>query len=105
MILLIFLFLSLMATAIMGWLLIRATKRLLQFDDLIDMLVHDMETNIKYFDKLTSTPVLSDVQEIQDANRNMNIMSRRLDEYLSQFEDLTLRPIRKETVPRPPKVA
>lgn len=104
MILLIFLLLSLVTNCALGWLLIRATKRLLQFDDLIDLLVHDMETNIKYFDKLTSTPVLSDVQEIQDANRNMNIMSRRLDEYLSQFEDLTLRPIRKETNPRPPKV-
>jgi hypothetical protein len=85
-----------------SWLLVKASRKLLQFDDLVNYLVDDMETNVKYFDDLTSTPVLSNAPEIMDANKNMTMMSARLDEYLSRFEELTGTKVRKLTVPKPP---
>lgn len=85
-----------------GYLLFLAARKLLQFDELVNYLVDDVETNIKYFDKLTSTPVLSDAPEIQDANKNMVTMSARLDEYLNRFEEITGAKVRKVTTPKLP---
>ena len=84
------------------WLLVKASKKLLQFDDLVNYLVDDVETNMSYFDKLTNTPVLSNAPEIMDANKNMATMSARLDEYLNRFEELTGTKVRKTTTPKPP---
>lgn len=78
-------------------LLYRASRKLLTFDDLIGYLLDDMETNILYFDKLSSTPVLSDSPEIMDANRNMRIMAIRLDEFLTRFEEISGGEFRKRT--------
>lgn len=86
------------------WLLVKASKKLIQFDDLVNYLVDDVETNIKFFDDLTNTPTLSNAPEIQDANKNMNLMSARLDEYLNRFEELTGAKVRKVTSPKPPVV-
>jgi hypothetical protein len=88
--------------AVASWLLVRASQKLLQFDDLVNYLVDDVETNVRYFDELTNTPVLSNAPEIMDANKNMATMSARLDEYLSRFEELTGTKVRKLTVPKPP---
>jgi hypothetical protein len=86
------------------WLLVKASKKLIQFDDLLNYLVDDVETNISFFDKLTSTPVLSNAPEIVDANKNMTLMSARLDEYLNRFEELTGATVRQVTNPQPPVV-
>jgi hypothetical protein len=83
-------------------LLVKASKKLIQFDDLVNYLVDDVETNVKYFDQLTNTPVLSNAPEIMDANKNMATMSARLDEYLNRFEELTGTKVRKVTTPKAP---
>lgn len=93
--------LSVAYCVVSSWLLVKASKKLIQFDDLVNYLVDDVETNISFFDKLTSTPMLSDAPEIQDANKNMVTMSARLDEYLNRFEELTGTKVRKVTSPKP----
>lgn len=94
--------LSVATAGVAIWLLVKASKKLLQFDDLINYLVDDVETNMSYFEKLSTTPVLSNAPEIMDANKNMATMSARLDEYLNRFEELTGTKVRKATTPKPP---
>jgi len=94
--------LSTATAAVAIWLLVKASRKLLQFDDLVNYLGDDLETNMAYFDKLTNTPVLSNAPEIMDANKNMATMSARFDEFLSRFEELTGSKIRKITSPKPP---
>lgn len=96
------LFLSLCVHGLTLYFLWMASKKLLQFDDLVNYLVDDVEANIGYFDKLTTTPLLMDSPEIRDANKNMVVMSARLDEYLNRFEELTGTKVRKVTTPKPP---
>ena len=98
--LLIALGISLVVNLVMLLLLVRASKSLLAFDDLVNYLADDLETNVQYFDKLTNTPVLSNAPEIIDANRNMSIMSKRLDEFLTRFEELTGKKVRVKTSPK-----
>lgn len=81
-------------------LLVRASRQLLAFDDMVNYLADDLETNVQYFEKLTTTPVLSNAPEIVDANRNMSIMAKRLDEFLNRFEELTGKKIRVKTSPK-----
>jgi hypothetical protein len=95
---------SLVCNFLMGWLLYKASRKLLQFDDLINYLVDDVETNVAYFDKLTATPVLSNAPEIQEATKNMTVMSARLDEYLNRFAEITGKNVRKASTPKLPVV-
>ena len=84
------------------YLITRASKRLLQFDELVGYLVDDIEANIIYFDKLTSTPIMEHVQEVGDANRNMHTMSLRFNEFIERFCELTGKNVRKATVSKSP---
>jgi hypothetical protein len=92
------------AIVVLVQLLRMASLKLLQFDDLINYMVDDVETNMKYFDQLTGTPLLENSPEILDAQKNMQTMSIRLDEYLNRFSELTGVEIRKTTSPKPPIV-
>jgi hypothetical protein len=88
------------------WALVRSSKRLLEFDDLFELLAHDVNTNIDYFESISEHPVLGNAEEIVVADRNMRIMRARLEEYVSQMEELTRRQLRKKkVVPNPPVVA
>lgn len=71
------------------YLLARASKRLLQFDDLFQLLSHDMDVNIRYLTNLLKTPVFSNSPEVEQANKNMGIINQRLHEYTVRFEELT----------------
>ncbi len=96
--------LSAVVAVVSTYLLIKASGKLIQFDDLGNYLVDDVETNVTYFDTLTNTPTLSNAPEIVEANQNMRLMSARLDEYLNRFEELTGSKVRKKTSPKPPIV-
>lgn len=104
-VILILLALSLVLTGVEGFFLWKASKRLFEFDDLYELLVHDLDTNIKHFNKLVNTPLLSDAPEILEAQKNMRIMRDRLNEYVLRMEELTRRKLRKEAAkPNPPVV-
>ena len=67
----------------------RLSRKLLQFDDMIQMLWHDIVTNVKYLAKLVSTPVFSNSPEIIEVQKNMRIMGERLAEYLNRIEEVS----------------
>lgn len=101
----IILVISVVMNGFLLYLLYRASKRLIQFDDLFELFVHDIETNVKYFHKLATTPVLGNVPEIIDAANNMKIIRDRLAEYIFRMEELSNRKLRKsEPKPNPPVV-
>jgi hypothetical protein len=91
-----------LSTGGLGFLLHKSAKRLLQFDNLFEMLTHDMETNIRYYEKLAVTPILSDVTEVKSAHHNMQIMGARMEEYVLQMEELTHRRLRSMDPTPPP---
>lgn len=67
---------------------VRAGKRLLEFDELFELLQHEMNTNINYFGKLLDTPIFSNSPEIVEANKNMALMRVRLVEFLTRQSEL-----------------
>ncbi len=92
---------------VLAYLLYRALKKLFQFDSLFELLSHDIDTNLKYFAKLSVLPLFSNSQEIQSAHNNMKIMALRLNEYLEQMETLSNKTLKlvEEKLHNPPVVA
>lgn len=86
--LIIMLSLSILINLTLGYLLIKSIKRMLDFDDLYELLSHDIETNIAYFSKLVDTPLFSNSPEILDAQRNIKIMRDRMNEYSIRIDDI-----------------
>lgn len=97
--------LSVSINAALIFVIFRLSKKLLQFDELFDLLSEDIDTNIKYFKKLLSTPLFEASQEVRTANKNMEVMSLRLEEFSLRFDELSNREksIKQES-PNPPKV-
>jgi len=75
--------------------------RLAQYDELYQLMIDDIETNLKQFERMKSMSVLSDDDEIKSAHRNMMLMAARLDEFISQMEDISGQKLRKVTKPMP----
>jgi hypothetical protein len=99
-----FLLITVIALSLISY---RLLARLLQFDRLFEMLVDDIAVNIEFFDKLSRTPVLSDVQEVKTAHHNMMIINSRLKEYVSRMGEASnrdLRPKTREVSKNPPVV-
>jgi hypothetical protein len=80
--------LAVLAIALMVFLL-RATRRLVQYDDVFQMLVDDIETNLQQFYKMSQSSLLGNDAEIVQAHRNMMIMRDRLDEFLREMEEVS----------------
>jgi hypothetical protein len=89
---------------ILSYVLYRFALRLLQYDDLWQLLVDEIDTNVRYFEKLKDMPLISDTNEVTDAHRNMQIMRQRLEEYSLRMEEHARRPLRKPRRPGPPPV-
>lgn len=84
-VLIILLFLSLILNVFLSFICLRFSKRLLEFDSLFAMLMDDIDVNVRYFRKLLSTPLLENSPEIRAANKNMGIISQRLDEFAKRI--------------------
>lgn len=82
---------------VLSFVCLRLSRRLLEFDELFELLVHDIDTNIGYFDSVSEHPLLGNTEEIVTADRNMRIMRARLDEYVLRMEELSSRKLRKKT--------
>lgn len=96
---------SVLLNGALGVVAFRFSRRLFQFDDLFEILVRDIDLNIAFFDKLLTTPLFDDSQEVRTANQNMSVISKRLDEFVRQMEEVTNRKLRPEVViPNPPVV-
>lgn len=96
---------SLLLNIVIGYVLFRFSRRLLQFDEFFELLFHDIDVNIRYFEKLLSTPLFENSQEVRTANNNMNIISQRLAEFSKQMEEIGNRKLNQEPpVGKPPVV-
>lgn len=80
--------------------LVKFSKRLLEFDDIFQLFADDIDTNIRFFKKLNNTPMMENSPEIISAHNNMKIIKTRLEEFTTRFEELTGQKLRKEDKPR-----
>lgn len=101
-----FLALSVLVNLGLAYVIYTLINRLLQFDELFELLSDDVEVNVKFFQKLLSTPLFEASNEIIIANNNMAIISQRLNEFVLRMEELTNRKLKSEPKenPNPPKV-
>ena len=101
-ILIICLVLSLIINAALGFVLKRFTTRLLQYDELYQYLIDDVEVNLSQFDKIRKSSLMSDDDEVRSAHKNMMVMAARMDEYATRMEEIAGKPLRKVTRPMTP---
>lgn len=92
---------SLVVNFVLLYVLFRFSRRLLQFDDLFEMLAFDIDTNVKYFQKLLATPLFDNSQEVRTANKNMGIISARLEEFAARIDEISNKEPNKEPKPVP----
>lgn len=67
----------------------RLSKRLLEFDDLFELLEDDVATNIAYFTKLLHTPLLNNSPEVISMQKNVEIIAKRLQEFALRMNETT----------------
>jgi hypothetical protein len=75
--------------------------RLAQYDELYQLMIDDIELNIKQFERMRKMSVLSDDDEVRIAHKNMMTMASRLDEFITQMEEISGQKLRKVTQPIP----
>lgn len=95
MILLIVTAISIFVNVLLAFAVFRLSRRLLEFDDLFELLTYDIQVNMKYFQKLLTTPLFEASQEVRTANNNMFTMAQRLEEFVNRMEETTGRTLRK----------
>lgn len=83
------------ACAVLSFVTFRLSRRLLEFDELFELLQHDVDTNIAYFTKLLQTPLLNNSPEVIAMQKNIEIINLRLQEYTLRMKETTNR----ETTP------
>lgn len=76
--------------------------RLFQYDDLYQILIDDVEANLKQFDRMRKSSFLSDDDEVQKAHKSMMFMASRMDEFANQMEEIGGKKLRKVTRPMTP---
>lgn len=96
------LLLSLLLNIGLAFFLRRYLVRLFQYDDLYQYLIDDLETNLKQFERMRSSTLLSDDDQVRQAHKNMMVMAARLDEFATQMEEIAGQPLRKVTKPMQP---
>lgn len=96
--------LSILANGLLGWLLMRASRRLLEFDELFAFFTDDIDVNVRFFDRLMSTPLLMNSPEIVEAHKNMGIINKRLKEYVLRMGETTRRAANGHGAPEPAEV-
>lgn len=94
---------SVIANGVLVFLLIRATKRLLQYDEVFQYMAGDIQTNLHQFYRMSKSSILGGEPEIVMAHKNMVVMAQRLNEILTQMEEVTGKRFRPEPLGPPPQ--
>lgn len=89
MILLIVACVSALLNVVLVFVALRLSRKLLQFDELFDMLSDDVQTNVEYFKKLLATPLLNNSPEVISMQKNIDLIGRRLQEYALRMNETT----------------
>ena len=74
---------------VLGFLVYRLSKKLLEFDTLFDMLQLDVADNVAYFTKLLQTPLLNNSPEVIAMQKNIDVIGRRLQEFALRMDETT----------------
>lgn len=74
------------------------------YDEILQYIADDVNTNLKQFAKMSVSPVLSSDTEIQEAHRNMMTMGKRFGEILLRMEEASGLRLRPPPPPPRPKV-
>lgn len=88
--------------AVLVFVLKRFIRRLFQYDDLYQILFDDIEINLKQFERIRKSYLMSDDDEIRSAHKNMTTMAMRLDEFAIRMEETTGKKMRKITAAMQP---
>lgn len=86
----------------LGYVLRRYLKRLFEYDDLYQVMIDDVETNLSQFERMRKSSILTDDDEVRSAHKNMMVMASRLDEFANQMEEVAGRKLRKVSKPMQP---
>lgn len=89
---------------VLGIMLFRASRRLIEFDDLFVMLVDEIDVNVRHFEKISKMPIMSNVPEVMQAHHNMMIMNARLIEYVIRIHEIMNKPLPKKEISSHPPV-
>jgi ethanolamine utilization protein EutA (predicted chaperonin) len=65
----------------LGFLLVRATRRLFQYDELFDLIMADLINQIKRLDKMLGTDIGSESPEVAALMRELLGISKRIEVY------------------------
>ena len=96
---------SLLMNVSLGYVLFVFIKRTLQFDRLFTMIQEDFDTNIEFFENLMKRDIFMNSPEVMTAHKNMDMMKRRLKEYVSYLSDVRKNDLKKiEKNSNPPVV-
>ena len=76
-------------------------RRLFAFDELFNMFVDEIDTNIKFLESFEGKPLVSNAPEVIEVDRGMKIMKVRLEEYVLRMREQSSRPKKKEQRNRP----
>lgn len=80
---------SIILNIVAGFSLYKLIRRVLDLDELFELLLDDIEINVEYFNKLLMTPLFDNSQEVKTANHNMMIISKRLTEFALRIKEKT----------------
>lgn len=105
----ILLIISLAVNVIAGFFLLRFIKKLLQFDELFELLADEININIGFYEKLLQKPLFMASPEIEEAHHGMNLIMVRFKEFVAQMselrgKDLSQKRLPSAPSPRPPLV-
>lgn len=86
---------------VLSVLLFKAARKMIQFDELFELMVDELHINISFFEKLMQKPLFMASPEIEEAHINMNLMLVRFKEFVSQMSELTGKSLERKKLPAP----
>lgn len=102
--LLLIILLLLVALVAMSFVAYRFYRKCVVYDEVFQYLADDIVINLQHFQKLLTTPTLTNEPEIREAYRLMHTMGKRLNEILQRMEEATGLRLRPPPPPPRPKV-
>ena len=78
------LIISVVLNVALSFFLIRFIKRARQYDEMVTSMMEDVQINVEYFDKILSTPMLSNSPEVKAMKENQATMRDRFVQYIDE---------------------
>lgn len=77
-------------------------KKLVQFDNLFELMSDEINSAISFFEKLLQKPLFMASPEIEEAHVNMNLLRHRLKELVAQMGELQGKDVDPPILPSAP---